>query len=72
MTSKSSQNCGVFADCPKVGDRYATQITLEEDDFRADVKQIRFHPGRASIIDSGMFEDGSPITRAEHQVSDPH
>ena len=48
------------------------QITLEGDDFRADVKQIRFHPRGASIIDSGMFEDGSPITRAEHRVSYPH
>jgi hypothetical protein len=28
------------------------QITLEGDDFRADVKQIRFHPRGASIISS--------------------
>jgi hypothetical protein len=48
------------------------QITLEGDDFRADIKQIRFHPKGGSIIDSVMFEDGSPITRAEHRVSYPH
>ncbi len=48
------------------------QITLEGDDFRADVKQIGFHPKGASIIDSGMFEDGGPIMRAEHRVSYPH